>query len=52
MVYRNQEIEINLKFPEEIYFDNLNREESEVNFIVDMLMQDSIEWGIIKLNRN
>ncbi|MFA9392113.1 MAG: extracellular solute-binding protein [Prolixibacteraceae bacterium] len=48
--FKNQEIKINLKFPEEVYFDNLNREKSEVNFLLNMITQDSIDWDIIKLN--
>jgi ABC-type glycerol-3-phosphate transport system substrate-binding protein len=47
--FKNQHIAVNLKFPEEIYFDELNRGTNET-FITDIVFEEAPKWDIIKVN--
>jgi ABC-type glycerol-3-phosphate transport system substrate-binding protein len=47
--FENQHIAVNLKFPEEVYFDQLNRGTNET-FITDIVSQEIPKWDIIKVN--
>ncbi len=47
--FRNQNIRVNLKFPEEVFY---NREDLQSNqkFVSKMLLKDNPEWDIIRVN--
>jgi hypothetical protein len=47
--FKNQNVNINLKFPEEIYY---NREDLKSNqkFVAKLLLEENPEWDIIRVN--
>ena len=49
--FLNQELYVNLKFPEEIGFDRYNQT-STLNFIENILQQPIPEWDVILINDN
>lgn len=49
--FHNQEIELNLSFPEEVYMDQINSS-SEETFIAQELTSQASNWDIIRLSGN
>lgn len=47
--FKNQNVLVNLKFPEEIYFDPNNRNSNE-QFNANILLQKNPKWDIIRIN--
>ncbi len=47
--FTNQDIEINLKYPEEIYFDR-RKMNVEIQFNADIAISENPQWDIIRLN--
>lgn len=49
--FHNQEIALNLSFPEDIYMDQINSS-AEEDFIANVLISSKPDWDIIRLNGN
>jgi ABC-type glycerol-3-phosphate transport system substrate-binding protein len=47
--FENQQIAVNLKFPEEVYFDQLDRGTNE-KFIAQVISEETPKWDVIKVN--
>lgn len=47
--FENQQIAVNLKFPEEIYFDQLDRQ-SDIKFVANLVLEEKHQWDVIKIN--
>ena len=47
--FTNQDVKINMKYPEQIYFDR-RKQNIEVSFNAKMVLADKPEWDIIRLN--
>lgn len=47
--FLNQEVLVNLKFPEELYDENT---QAEIDFIVEQLQKETPDWDIIRLYGN
>ena len=47
--FEHQNIAVNLKFPEEIFFDKLDRASSE-KFVAKIVLEEKPQWDVIKIN--
>jgi hypothetical protein len=47
--FEHQNIAVNLKFPEEIFFDKLDRASSE-KFVAKVVLEAQPQWDVIKIN--
>lgn len=47
--FKNQNVRINLKFPEEIYYDNLDRTSNE-KYTAKVVKEGLTDWDIIRIN--
>lgn len=47
--FQHQHVKVNLKFPEEIYYNNLDRTSNQ-KFIVKTIQEGNTDWDIIRIN--
>jgi hypothetical protein len=47
--FQNQEVDVELKFPEEVYYDRSDLFSNQ-NFVSKIMMESNPEWDIIRLN--
>jgi len=47
--FQNQDVQVNLKFPEEIYYDNLDRTSNQ-KFVAKTIMEGNTDWDILRIN--
>lgn len=47
--FQNQDVNVNLKFPEEIYYDNLDRTSNQ-KFVAKTIMEGNTDWDILRIN--
>ena len=47
--FQNQDVKVNLKFPEEIYYNNLDRTSNQ-KFIAKTILEGNTEWDILRIN--
>lgn len=47
--FKNQHVKINLKFPEEVYYDELDRKSNE-KFTARVISEGLTDWDIIRIN--
>ncbi len=47
--FQNQDIKVNLKFPEDIYYNNLDRTSNQ-KFISKTILEGNTDWDILRIN--
>lgn len=47
--FQNQNVKVNLKFPEEIYYNNLDRTSNQ-KFIAKTILEGNTDWDILRIN--
>ena len=47
--FQNQHVKVNLKFPEEIYYNNLDRTSNQ-KFISKTILEGNTDWDILRIN--